>query len=633
VSDDRERERHERRLERDRRRRAQGKPTYFDPDETTVESRPLVADVSDQPTMIIRPARLREEAARRDADELELGWEALEEAETVAALEQDSFSGAETAFVPTPERPVPHEGLPEPTRRRLAVSTAIFAAATGLSRILGLVREIVTANFFGVAGSINAFTVAFQIPNLIRALVADAALSSAFVPVFSELLEKGERKRAWRVASSLFWLILLGLSAVTVIYILIAPWVIGLFGNPGGDQALAVGLSRVLFPIVVLLGVSGIIVGILNSYDHFTVPAISPVFWNLAIIVGLVIGVPNATTMNAQLYVYAFSILIATVIQTLLPVPWLRGRDGHLQMVIDWRDPAVKRVFVLMVPVTLGLGLINFNAVIDTFFASRFIDPKLAPSAIQKAFLIYMLPQGIFSVAIATVLFPSLSRFAARGDIGRFRETVSSGLRQIVFLLVPAAVMSAVLAEPIVRILFQRGKFEPSQTPVVAGALAAFSAGLVFNGAMLMLNRAFFSLQSNWIPTMVALGNLFLNALLDWWFYRYGVWGIPLSTAVVNLAGSWALFVLLRRRLGGVDGGAIAATTLKVLVASAVVAAVAWTVWRPLDSALGRSFGAQLVSLGLALTAAVLTYLACCRLLQVRELNAFASLRTRLRRT
>ena len=283
----------------------------------------------------------------------------------------------------------------------------------------------------------NAFTVAFQIPNLIRALVADSALSAAFVPVFSELLEKGERKRAWRVASSLFWLMLLGLSALTAIYILIAPWVMSLFGNPGGDQALAVGLSRVLFPIVTLLGVSGIVVGILNSYDEFTVPAISPVFWNLAIIVGLVIGVPQATTMNTKLYVYAFSILIATVIQTLLPMPWLRGRDGHLQMVIDWRDPAVKRVFVLMVPVTLGLGLINVNAVIDTFFASRFINGDLAPSAIQKAFLIYMLPQGMFSVAIATVLFPSLSRFAARGDMTRFRETVGMGLRQIAFLLDP----------------------------------------------------------------------------------------------------------------------------------------------------------------------------------------------------
>jgi putative peptidoglycan lipid II flippase len=633
VSDDRERERHERRLERDRRRQAEGKPTYFDVDETTVESRPLLSDAADQPTMIIRPARLREEAARDDADELALSWDTLEEAETIAALEQDSFSGAETLMVPLAERPAPHEGaVPDASRRRLAVSTAIFAAATGLSRVLGLVREIVTANYFGVAGKVNAFTVAFQIPNLIRALVADAALSSAFVPVFSELLEKGERKRAWRVASSLFWLMLLGLSAITAVYILIAPWVMSLFGNPGGDQALAIGLSRVLFPIVTLLGVSGIVVGILNSYDEFTIPAISPVFWNLAIIVGLVIGVPQATTMNAQLYVYAFSILIATVIQTLLPLPWLRGRDGRLQMVIDWRDPAVKRVFVLMVPVTLGLGLINVNAVIDTFFASRFINGDLAPSAIQKAFLIYMLPQGMFSVAIATVLFPSLSRFAARGDMTRFRETVGMGLRQIAFLLVPAAVISAVLAEPIVRILFQRGNFTADQTPVVAGALAAFSAGLVFNGAMLMLNRAFFSLQENWIPTMVALGNLFLNAVLDFAFYRYGVWGIPLSTAFVNLAGSWALFVLLRRRLGGLEGGALAATVLKVVVASAVVAAVAWTVWRPLDSALGRSFAGQLVSLGVALAAAIATYLLCCKLLQVRELKGLGSLRTRLRR-
>ena len=138
--------------------------------------------------------------------------------------------------------------------------------------MLGLVREMVASYYFGAAGRINAFTVAFQVPNLVRALVADAALSSAFVPVFSDLLEKGERKRAWRVASSLFWLMLLGLTALTALFIVVAPWVIGIFGNPGHDRALAVGLSRVLFPIVALLGVSGIVVGILNSYDHFTGP-------------------------------------------------------------------------------------------------------------------------------------------------------------------------------------------------------------------------------------------------------------------------------------------------------------------------------------------------------------------------
>src|SRR6058998_2809509 len=257
---------------------------------------------------------------------------------------------------------VPEGALPilarvdEKSGRRLARSTAIFSLATGLSRIFGLIREIVAAYYFGAAGKVNAFTVAFQVPNLVRSLVADAALSSAFVPVFSELLEKGERKRAWRVASTLFWLMLLGLTGLTALFIVLAPLVIAPFGDPGGDKALAIGLSRVLFPIVALLGASGVIVGILNSYEHFTVPALSPVFWNLAIIAGLVLGVPNADTIDAKLYVYAISIVIGTVIQVLLPLPWLRGRDGSLQMVLDWRDPAVRRVFVLMVPVTIGLG-------------------------------------------------------------------------------------------------------------------------------------------------------------------------------------------------------------------------------------------------------------------------------------
>src|SRR5256885_3178399 len=268
--------------------------------------------------------------------------------------------------------------------RRLARSTAIFSLATGLSRVLGLVREMVASYYFGAAGKINAFTVAFQVPNLVRALVADAALSSAFVPVFSDLLERGERKRAWRVASSLFWLMLLGLTALTALFVLVAPWVIGIFGNQGHDRCLAVGLSRVLFPIVALLGVSGIVVGILNSYDHFTVPAISPVFWNLAIIAGLAIGVPQAHGSSTKLYVYAVSILVATFIQVFLPMPWLRGLDGRLRLVLDWRDPAGPEVFRNMVPVKLGMGLFNVNAPIVVFFCSRYNDSGIAPTSVSK---------------------------------------------------------------------------------------------------------------------------------------------------------------------------------------------------------------------------------------------------------
>jgi putative peptidoglycan lipid II flippase len=525
------------------------------------------------------------------------------------------------------DEPRPPEEPAQP--RRLAWSTAIFAGATGLSRVLGLFREVVARRYFGVEGPINAFTVAFQVPNLVRSLAADMALGAAFVPVFSELLEKEQRARAWRVASTLFWVFLLGLGVVTGVFMLIAPWVMRAFGMGGEFEDLATNLSRILFPIVLLMGVSGIVVGILNSYEEFSVPAITPVLWNAAIIVALVVFVPRFESPEAQLYVYAGGVLAGTVILVLTPVWWLRGRDGRIRAVIDLRDPAVKRVFALMLPVTLGVGLINFNLVINTFFASRFVDPQLAPSAIDAAFRIYMLPQGMFSVAVATVLFPRLSRLAARADTEGFRDIVSLGLRQIGFLLLPASAVGAVLAEPIVRLLYQRGEFEPDQTPVVAAALAAFCLGLTFNGTMLMLNRAFFSLQSAWVPTAVALGNLALNVALNAALYRVGIWGIPLATSIVNIAGTVALLVAFRRRLGRIDGRAMSSSYARILAASAAAAAAAFGVWFALDDALGRSLGAQVVSVGLALAAATGAYLLAARFLSVRELATLLSLRRR----
>jgi putative peptidoglycan lipid II flippase len=284
-----------------------------------------------------------------------------------------------------------------------------------------------------------------------------------------------------------------------------------------------------------------------------------------------------------------------------------------------------------MLPVTLGLGLINVNALIGTFFAARYIDRTIAPSAIDAAFRIYMLPQGMFSVAVATVLFPALARLAARGDTDGFRHTVGLGLRQIAFLLIPAGVVSAVLAEPIVRLLYQRGEFDAHATYVVAGALAAFSLGLVFNGAMLMLNRAFFSLQAPWLPTWVAFGNLVLNTALFALFYRLGVWGIPLAISVANMAGSAALLVLLRRRLQRIEWRETARSALRITVASIPLAIVSFAVWWVLDDVLGRSFLGQLVSVSAALLAGGAVYLFSCSLLGVRELRPLLSLRARAR--
>jgi putative peptidoglycan lipid II flippase len=237
----------------------------------------------------------------------------------------------------------------------------------------------------------------------------------------------------------------------------------------------------------------------------------------------------------------------------------------------------------------------------------------------------------MFSVAVATVLFPSLARLAARRDDEGFRHTVGLGLRQIAFLLVPASVATAVLAEPIVRLLYQRGEFNAHQTDVVAGALAAFSLGLTFNGAMLMLNRAFFGLQAPWIPTWVALGNLVFSTVLYAFLYQLGTSGIPLAISIANVAGTAALLVLLRRRFGRIEGAETTRTTLLVALASIPLALVSFGVWFALDEALGRSFLGQLVSLSAALAAGGLAYLFSCRLLGVRELNALLSLRARAR--
>ena len=529
------------------------------------------------------------------------------------------------------------DGVPEPPvvvsesgqGRRLARSTAVFSLATGLSRLLGLVREMVSAYYFGVSGKINAFTVAIQIPNLVRALLADAALSGAFVPVFNEMLEQGDKKRAWRVASTLLWLMLLGLGAITAIFILLAPLLLRPFGDPGGDFDLAVTLSRILFPIVVLLGLSGIVVGILNTYEHFAAPALAPVAWNLVIILGLVLGVPRIDDENGQLYLYAGVVVLGTLVQLLLPVPWLRRLDGRLTLALDWRDPAVRQVFTLMLPVTLTIGLINVNFVIDTLFASRLLDPELAPASIDKAFRLYMLPQGMFAVAVTVVLFPALSRLAARRDDPGFRRALDAGLRQIAFLLVPAGLVSIVLADPIVRLVYQRGEFTAADTTVVAQCLQAFSIGIVFNGWMLILNRGFYAWQTNWVPMTVALGTLALNAILDAVFYRFGIWGIPLATSVVNVVGTLTLLFMMRRRVGLADFVATIRSVLRISAAAVLGAMAALFVWVGFDEWLGRSLAAQIVAVGCALVAAGLAYVGAGRILGVRELDALLLLRAR----
>jgi putative peptidoglycan lipid II flippase len=504
---------------------------------------------------------------------------------------------------------------------RLARSTAFFSFATGLSRIAGLVREIVAAGYFGVKGPMSAFTIAFQVPNLVRSLFADAAIQGALVPVFTEHLERGERREAFRLVSTLIFGCILVIGALTALFILAAPALMHLFapGFEGRVYDLTVALSQLLFPILLMLGVSGLVVGVLNSYDRFAVFAIAPFFWNVAIIAVLV-GLAPAFPEDDKIYAYAIGVLVGTAVQLALVAVDLRNTPFRLQLNFDWRSPAVRRVLVLMLPVTISLGLINFNLVINSFFGTLVSDR--APAAIDKAFRIYMLPQGMFSVAVATVVFPTLSRFAARGAFDDLRATMANGMRQIVLLLTPAAAAILILSEPMIRLVYERGEFGPSQTDLVATALFWFAWSLPFNGLFLLLTRTFFSLQRPWVPTAISAGNLVITAVGALALYApFGVGGIVAATAIATAFSVTAQCVVLRDALGGLELGRLASSSLRIGVASAALAGVSYGVWTLLDDALGRETGAQIVEMAAALSAGLVVYIAALAVLRVPELE------------
>jgi putative peptidoglycan lipid II flippase len=512
---------------------------------------------------------------------------------------------------------------------RLARSTAFFSIATAASRIAGLVREVVAASYFGITGPMSAFTVAFQVPNLIRALFADAALQPAFVPIFTEQIEQGKFKEAFRMASTMLLLVTMVLGAITAVFILGAGFIMPIFapGFTGEIETLMVVLSQIIFPILVLLGVTGVVVGILNSYDRFGAFAISPLFWNLTII-AVVIGTVPLFPEDKQIYAYAIGVVAGTVVQLLIPTWDLRHTPFRFTFKVDFKDPNVRRVLLLMVPVTLSLGLINFNLLVNSFFGSLVSDE--APAAIDKAFRIYQLPQGIFSVAIATVLFPTLARFASRGDYENLRETLGKGMRQIVFILLPATAAILVLSEPMIRIVYQRGEFGPEQTVLVASALFWFAFSLPTNGMFLLLSRTFFGLQQPWIPTAIAGGNLAVTVVASFFLYEpFGVPGIVAATAIATTLSVIAQVVILRRRLGGIEATRFLATTARVTVGSAVLALVSYEAWSLLDEALGRGLIGQIVSVSVALALGGAAYLACSRLLRIPELDQILSLARR----
>ncbi len=507
-------------------------------------------------------------------------------------------AGAQTEASP-PARP----------RRRLALNTAIFAGATALSRVAGLGREVVQASFFNTSSSGSAFTIASQVPNLFSNLFSQAALGAAFVPIFTELLQAGKKREAFRLASSLFWLILTVLGALTVVYLAVAGLITPLFTGTlsSADTALTAGLSRVMFPVVLLLSLTGLLVGILQSYDEFSIPALAPAVWNVVIVVLMVILHSHFHGANA-VYSYAIAWLVATVVQFLLIAWALRTIEFRLAFAFDWRDPRIRQVLLLFLPVTLSIGIINLDIFINAGLGA--LVSVHTPIAINDAFRIYMLPQGIFSVAVATVLFPTLSRMASARNVGGMRRTVGNGIRQINLLLIPSAALLAVLAVPVTRLVYQHGTFHMGSTDLVSRALFWFAFSLPFAGVNLLLSRTFFALQRPWIPTKLAAINVVVDVIVSVALYKpLGIAGPVIGTVAANVVMTGLQLRRLRTGFNGrLEGGQTTMITVRIIVATAIATPIGYFVWKGCDSVLGLSLIAQIIAVGLGLTVAWVVY-------------------------
>jgi putative peptidoglycan lipid II flippase len=375
---------------------------------------------------------------------------------------------------------------------------------------------------------------------------------------------------------------------------------------------------------VILLGLNGLVVGVLNAHDHFTVPALSPLVWNLVIIAALV-GITPLLEGDDRIYAYAVGVLAGTAVQFAMAFPVMRRLHIPVRINLHWRDPRIRRVLLLMLPVTIGLGLINFNLLINTYFGFRISDE--APAAIDRAFRIYMLPQGMFSVAVATVLFPKLSRLVTRQDWAELRATQGNGIRQIALLLIPSAAITIALATPITRLVYERGEFDADSTRQVSEALFWFSFSLPFSGFNLLLTRTFFSLQRPWTPTALAGVTLVINVAVSGALYGpMGIGGVVLGTVVATAAMTVGQAYFLRRHTGGLEIGKTLGASVKMLVAAALLGGVAYGVWYVLDDLLGRGLIAQILSVGGGIAAGGAVYAAVVLALRVPEARQIVDL-------
>ena len=495
------------------------------------------------------------------------------------------------------------EGAP-----RLARSAGLFGLATMASRILGLVRDQVLAYYFGARDEMDAFRVAFRIPNLVRDLFAEGAMSAAFVPTFTRELTREGKPRAWQLANSVITTLVPVTGVLVALAMIFAEPLVRFYavGFDAEKVQLTVYLARIMTPFLTLVALAAVLMGMLNALGHFFVPALSPAMFNVATIIITVALVPFSDELGVQpIVLVAVATLVGGIGQLVIQWPPLVREGFRYRPRIDIRDPSLGQVLLLMGPGTIGMAATQINIFVNTQFASS--EGTGAISWLDYAFRVMYLPIGLFGVSIAAASTPALSRLAAQDNMPAMRSTIASAIGLMLALNIPATLGLIALAVPIIALIFERGEFTATDTASTARALQFYALGLIGYSIVRIISPAFYALHKSRIPVIASVASVLANVVLNMVLVRVmGFAGLALGTSIAAILNAAIQLVLLRRELGGIEAGRILLSFAKATIAAILMALAAWYVDDSLRRYLpGTAFPLQalrvLASIGVAL--------------------------------
>ncbi len=509
--------------------------------------------------------------------------------------------------------------------------TLIFAGGTMISRVLGLVRDIVMYALIPTP-AISAWIVAFRLPNMLREIIGEGASNAAFVPVFSERMEKKQKEDFQRLVAAAFGAMIVVLMVLTIAGILLLPQLMRLMGVldnfsggtpvPADRVAYITHLSLLTFPYLFLIGLAVFCAAPLYVLHHYSTPSWTPALLNVALIVSCLIARP---LFPDPAYALVAGVLLGGFAQLVAQYMAMGRIAGVWLPSFDFSDPGVKRIFVLLVPVLFGQAAGEVNRLVGTFFAAGLPHPGTI-AALFLADRLVQLPLAIFGVATSVAILPTLARLHTRGATDELRDTVLNGLRQSAFLVIPAMAGLIVLAEPIARLIFENGEMTPDVTRMTATAVTIYAAGLLSFAWLKVCVSGFYGTQNTRIPVIVASASMLFNILLSFVLVGpMGYKGLALATTISFTINAGFLYLLLWQRIGPLYDAAFLSGLLRIVCAAVLMAVIAWAIENRIAGALGtEGFFPRLAATGTAIAAAMLAYAGFCRAMAVPELDAFA---------